>query len=187
MPHLRAFQWRSKRAFVWLGLVLALALGVRHWIWVPTLVQGASMWPSLKPGQLAGINKLAYASRLPTRGDIVAVWTGKEVLIKRVVGLPGEMIGMRRGVFCVNGVPLPEPYVQCQDEGQDIAAGRIEPNCVVVASDNRPGGVIAVVGKQRIVGQIVTFSSMFHRLADALRQPGHLGIEHSAQTLGPRE
>jgi signal peptidase I len=115
------------------------------------------MWPTLMDGQLACINKLAYFFRPPARGELVAVWTGKEFLVKRVIALPGEEVGMVRGVFYINGVPLPEPYVQQRENAKDLAPGRIEGNCFVVASDNRPVGVCAVVSRQRIVGRVVTF------------------------------
>jgi signal peptidase I len=125
---------------------------------MPTLIEGASMVPTLKEGQLAVINKLAYKFRQPARGDLVAVWTGKQLLAKRVVALPGEEISIRVGVVWVNGAPLSEPYVEYQDDQQNVAPGIIETNCYVVASDNRPGGLTAVVSRRRIVGQIVTFA-----------------------------
>jgi signal peptidase I len=48
------------------------------------------MLPTLKAGQIVGLNKLAYLHRRPGRGDIVAFWTGKELFVKRVIALPGE-------------------------------------------------------------------------------------------------
>jgi signal peptidase I len=153
-------------ALSWLCLVLVLVLAVRHWFWMPALIEGASMLPTLKSGQLAGINKLAYLRRPPARGDLVAVWTGKQLLSKRVVGLPGEEISIQQGVLYVNGVPLCEPYVQFFDARQNAAPGRIETNCFVVASDNRPGGIIAVVSRRRIVGRIVTYSTLVRKVGD---------------------
>jgi signal peptidase I len=155
MFRLPPFTSRPLRVLRWLWPLLGLALVVRHWIWVPTLIQGASMVPTLRGGQLAGINKLAYAFRRPARGDIVAVWTGKELMIKRVVGLPGEELCVDNGVLCVNGAPLPEPYVKLCNAWQDIAAGRIEADCFVVAGDNREESVIAVVSRKRIEGRVV--------------------------------
>jgi signal peptidase I len=155
MSPLPPFTSRPQRVLRWLWPLLGLALVVRHWIWAPTLIQGASMVPTLRGGQLAGINKLAYAFRRPARGDLVAVWTGKELMVKRVVGLPGEELCVDKGVLYVNGAPLPEPYVKLRNFWQNIAAGRIEADCFVVAGDNRAGSVIAVVSSKRIEGQIV--------------------------------
>jgi signal peptidase I len=113
------------------------------------------MTPTLKDGQLACLNKLAYVRRQPARGDIVAVWTGKQSLTKRVVALPGEKLQVVKGVLYVNGAPLPEPYVKFCNSGQNIAAGKIEAECFVVAGDNRAESVIVVVSSKRIQGQIV--------------------------------
>jgi signal peptidase I len=166
MSPLPPFTSRPQRVLRWLWPLLGLALVVRHWIWVPLLIQGTSMVPTLRGGQLAGINELAYAFRRPARGDIVAVWTGKELMIKRVVGLPGEELCVDKGVLCVNGAPLPEPYVKFCDFRQNIAAGRIEADCFVVAGDNRAESVIAVVSSKRIKGRIVVpwkrLDSIFH-------------------------
>src|SRR5215470_4033482 len=80
-------------------LILALTVVVRRWIWMPVLIVGDSMLPSLRAGQFVGCNKLIYQFQSPQRGDVVAVWTGRELLIKRVLGLPGEEIEVREGIF----------------------------------------------------------------------------------------
>lgn len=138
----------------WLLLALGLALATRQWLWMPALISGQSMRPTLSSGQLVGINKLAYRFDLPRRGDIVELWTGSEFMVKRIVGLPGEQIALRDGKFCVNGAPLTEPYVQFRDFTA-IAAGQLGPDCFLVAGDNRSGTVIAVVNRNRIVGRVM--------------------------------
>ena len=143
-----------RRALNWLLVLVVLALIVRHWVWMPALIQGPSMLPALRPGQLASINKLVYRFHQPARGDIVSVWTGKEFLVKRIVGLPGEEVSVRNGVVCVNGGPLAEPYVKFPKPSENIAAGRIDVACFAIVGDNRSQSVIAVVNLSRIVGRI---------------------------------
>ncbi len=139
----------------WLLLALGLALAARHWVWMPTLILGESMGPTLHPGQLAGINRLAYHFRPPRRGEVVAIRTRRELMVKRIVGLPGEEIAMRGGVFYINEHPLAEPYVRLAGE-RTIAPGRLGPNRYVVAGDCRSeGSIVAVVSKQRLVGPLV--------------------------------
>jgi signal peptidase I len=126
---------------------------MRQWVWMPALVTGESMEPTLRGGQLVGVNKLAYQLCGPRRGEIVEVRTGHDLMVKRVIGLPGESIALRDGKFYVNGVLLAEPYVRFQ-EVRTIAPGRLGPDCFVVAGDNRPQTVIAVVRRDRIVGRV---------------------------------
>lgn len=138
----------------WLLLALGLVLAVRQCVWMPALIVGVSMQPTLTGGQLVGVNKLAYRFDIPRRGEIVAVWNGRGYMIKRIVGLPGETIAMEGGVFSVNGAPLTEPYVQFPSDSI-IAPGQLGPHQYVVAGDNRSSTVIAVVHRDRIVGRVV--------------------------------
>jgi len=127
---------------------------VREWVWMPVLITGQSMLPTLRDGQLAGVNKLAYLFRPPRRGDIVEVWTGKDVIIKRVVGLPGEEVAVREGRLYVNGSPLPEPYVSKRIWWWNVAAGKLDFNRFLVVGDNREQTATAVVSRGRIVGRL---------------------------------
>jgi signal peptidase I len=144
----------SVRTLRWLLLALGLVLVVRQWVWMPTLITGVSMEPTLRGGQLVGVNKLAYLFRRPRRGEVVEVWTGRQLIIKRILGLPGEIIAMHDGKLYVNGAPVTEPYVQVQDVNT-IAPGQLGPDRFLVAGDNRPQTIIAVVNRDRIVGRVL--------------------------------
>lgn len=77
-------------------------------------VDGFSMRPTLEDGEYILVNKLAYKTGEPTRGDIIVFIfpvNPQEDLIKRVIGLPGETISVHNGVVAVNGVSLTEPYI----------------------------------------------------------------------------
>jgi signal peptidase I len=77
-------------------------------------VDGFSMRPTLEDGEYILVNKLAYKTGEPVRGDIVVFIfpvNPQEDLIKRVIGLPGESISVHNGLVSVNGVPLSEPYI----------------------------------------------------------------------------
>jgi signal peptidase I len=124
----------------------------REWVWTPVLIRGESMLPTLRGGQLAGVNKLAYLFGPPRRGDIVDVWTGKDLMVKRIVGLPGEEVAVRDGTLYVNGSPLPEPYAIKKD--WNVAPGKLDVNSFLIMGDNRLDTVTAVVSRERIVGRL---------------------------------
>ena len=138
----------------WLLLALGLALAVRQWVWMPMLISGESMQPTLRGGQLVGINKLAYLFHSPRRRQIVDFWTGSEFMVKRILGLPGEQIALHGGIVYINGAPLMETYVQFKDDST-IAAGRLGPDQFLVAGDNRSNSIIAVVNRSRIIGRVL--------------------------------
>jgi signal peptidase I len=94
-------------------VLAALSIGVFGWVLIPMRAEGISMLPTYESGTFHLVNRLAYASRRPQRGDIVAIrLAGPRVLyVKRVVGLPGERIAIVDGELQVNGTPMAEPYV----------------------------------------------------------------------------
>jgi signal peptidase I len=132
--------------------LLLLALMVRQWVWMPLLIRGDSMLPTLRDGQLAGVNKLAYLFGPPRRWDIVAVWTGRDLMVKRIVGLPGEEVAARGGTLYVNGSPLPEPYAVKRD--WNVATGKLDSNSFLAVGDNRSQTAAVLVGRGRILGRL---------------------------------
>ena len=93
----------------------ALVFGfVRPVIAAPFYIGSESMVPTLNVWDRLLINKLAYDLENPQRGDIVLFRDpegGREPLIKRVVGLPGDKVSVHHGKLFLNGEPQDEPYV----------------------------------------------------------------------------
>jgi signal peptidase I len=140
-------------------LVLALA----RMIVVNYRVDGRSMMPTLEHDQFLFVNQIAYASvdnellqqlwpgdaarpdgrhylfGPPRRGDIVVLWppsgTGRPY-IKRIIGLPGEVVEVRNGRAYVDGVALDEPYVR-ERSSRSEAPVRVPPDHYFVLGDNR--------------------------------------------------
>lgn len=100
---------------------------------------GPSMQPNLYAGYRVMTEKISYYLHLPRRGDIVVVERPENEgnLIKRVMGLPGEMIEIRDGHTYINGEPVEEPWIT-NFGGRDIAATRIPEDHVFIMGDNRP-------------------------------------------------
>lgn len=77
-------------------------------------VDGFSMIPTLKDGEFVLVSKLNYQFGKPERGDIIVFhypMDPEQELIKRVIGLPGDTIGVQNGTVSVNGQVLDEPYI----------------------------------------------------------------------------
>lgn len=89
-----------------------LALLVHLFLAQATVVYGQSMEPNLHEHQRLIIDKLSYQLRAPQRHDIVVLDLPHmdELLVKRIIGLPGEMVEIRHGEVYVNGEPIPEPF-----------------------------------------------------------------------------
>jgi signal peptidase I len=103
------------------------------------MVDGTSMLPGLQNNQYVLVNKLAYLFHVPERGDVIVfhwpVDTNKD-LIKRVIGVPGDVIVIDNKTVRVNGVLLNEPYIMApaNPTGNTWV---VPPNDYFVMGDNR--------------------------------------------------
>jgi signal peptidase I len=77
-------------------------------------VDGVSMLPTLHNGEFVLVNKLAYRTGSPSRGDIIvfrSTTTTDLDLIKRIIGIPGDKVSIQNGQVTINGQVLSEPYI----------------------------------------------------------------------------
>src|SRR5580658_7458924 len=100
-----------------LVVALALAMVIIVFFYQPVKVEGTSMAPLISDQERIFINKFVYRFEPIGRGDVVVFWyplDRTKSFIKRVIGLPGETVEIRRGVVYVNGKEITEPYVPTQ-------------------------------------------------------------------------
>jgi signal peptidase I len=119
--------------------VVLLALIAAAFFMRTSPVDGLSMEPRVHAGEVVLINTLAYRWGPIQRGDVVAFRhdaPNPETYIKRVVGLPGEHVGVRDGVVSVDGRALPEPYVRFRDR-RSAPPVVVPPHAYYVLGDNR--------------------------------------------------
>src|SRR3972149_10099576 len=108
-----------------LFIAIALALVIIAFVYQPVKVEGTSMAPLLTDQERIFINKFVYEFEPIERGDVVVFRYPRDPrksFIKRVVGLPGEMVEIRRGVVYVHGGGLREDYLG--STGQDSGSAR---------------------------------------------------------------
>jgi signal peptidase I len=95
-----------------LSLLLAFVFVI--FLYQPVQVEGTSMMPGLENHERIFINKYIYRFEPIRRGDIVVFHfplDPSKSYIKRVIGLPGETVEVRKGRVYINGRELKEPYV----------------------------------------------------------------------------
>jgi signal peptidase I len=94
-------------------LVVVCYVVFKHLL-LPIRVDGPSMLPTYREFSVNFVNRMAYWFSEPRRGDVVAVrYTGNSImLMKRIIGLPGETIEFVEGRVLVNGRVLDEPYLK---------------------------------------------------------------------------
>ena len=98
---------------------LVVALVVKTFLFQAFYIPSASMEPTLSEGDRVLVNKVSYDLHDVHRGDVIVFELdaedvgpdGIKDLIKRVIGLPGDVIETRDGVVYVNDRALDEPYL----------------------------------------------------------------------------
>ena len=140
-------------------IFLALQFSVRNY-----RVEGSSMVPTLEEGEYVLVNKLVYLRvdprdlaalvpfwqadgqeavfpfHSPQRGDVVIFRFPRDNsrdFVKRVIGLPGDLVEIRKGQVFLNGQRLDEPYIVRPDH-RSYEPYRIPPDSYYVLGDNRP-------------------------------------------------
>lgn len=126
-------EWIS--AFV---VVLALALGIRTFVAEPIRVEGQSMASTLAPDEYVLVTKYDYLTAEPQRFDIVACrYPGhSKTFVKRIVGLPGDLVAMQGGILYINGAPVQEDYV-APHQAPDFGPSAVPAGHFFVLGDNR--------------------------------------------------
>lgn len=147
-------RWHEvRRETLYLALVLCLlSFAVSRWILSPVKISGESMLPNYSDGQPNFINRLAYVSAPPQRGDVVGLQVGEEFYLKRVIGLPGEKIEFKRDTIVVNGQPLEERY-HVRPLLWRLDPVQLGANEYFVMGDNRPFSILGPVRREHIIGK----------------------------------
>lgn len=142
----RRRRWvRNVRMLVLVLLALAGTELLRTHVAQPYTVAKTSMEPHLHEGDRLFVNKLAFRAGDPSRGDVVVFDSTVApssadgpgtILVKRVIGLPGEVIQSLDGHVVIDGEVIADPW----SEGKPTAAfgpTRVPEGMIFVLGDNR--------------------------------------------------
>ena len=130
-----AWRWAMLAAVVAAGALLVHRFGL-----FTAVVRSGSMRPTLEPGDLLVATRIHGRSSV-RRGDLVvfASRAGGGLLVKRVVGLPGERIELAGRAVRVDGAPLAEP--SARRGGADRGSFEVPPDGWLVLGDEREASV----------------------------------------------
>ena len=135
---------RPRATLVRILVLSAVCFVTFKFVLLPIRVVGISMEPTYHDRRVNCVNRLAYLFHEPQRGDVVAIRFSRpgplanpsEMLLKRIVGLPGETVAFHAGHVYINGQLLDEPYLKkpCDWEHEAV---RCDPDQYYVVGDNR--------------------------------------------------
>ncbi len=129
-------------------------------------IDGTSMEPNLHNNELVLVDKWSYLFHAPSRGDIVVFHAPPEPAqdyVKRIIGLPGDVITIKGTAITVDGVTLKESYIAAKNqgvpEGTHTIVNQVVPaNDYFVLGDNRAvssdSRIWGFVPRQNIIGRV---------------------------------
>jgi len=132
----------------WMGWVktisvaLVIVLLLHAFVFHLSKVEGHSMEPTLHDHDWLFVNKLVYLVGNPKLDDIVILKDpydepSRKLLVKRVVGLPGDRIEIRKRILYRNGVKADEPYTDTEIDDYDYGPYVVPEGNYFVMGDNR--------------------------------------------------
>lgn len=142
-------------------VIILVVILIRTFIVTPVQVRGSSMEPTLKNKQILILKKYDKSYK---RFDIVVLKHGRDKLIKRIIGLPGESIEYKNNKLYVDGKEVKETFkinTDTRDFSFDELFGigiKVPSDCYFVMGDNRNNStdsrVIGFINKKDIEGTI---------------------------------
>jgi signal peptidase I len=115
LPRPRLRRWGMGRELIDLLMLIGAIYALVNLATVRFIVQGPSMEPTFHNDQFLIVSRANYLLAEPERGDIVVFHfpgNQEEDYIKRLIGLPGDIIEFRGQQVYVNGELLSEPYIK---------------------------------------------------------------------------
>ena len=152
---------RRRPSLLTVGIALiVLIVVVKVFVAEPFRIPSQSMEPTLRPGDQTLVNKLSGDS--PDRGDLVAFHAPRtgEILLKRVVAVGGDTVGLEDGVLVVDGRQVREPYADPKAiDSVYFGPVKVRPGTMFVMGDNRANSDdsrdFGAVPTGRIIGRAV--------------------------------
>lgn len=151
-----------------LAIAVVLAFLFVRFVAVRSVVEGHSMETTLSDGNNLIVEKVSYYFRDPERFEVVVFRLKEDPdtnYIKRVIGLPGELVEIREGLVYINGVQLeddhycPELIKDSKGKPMNREAVLVQEGTFYVLGDNRNNSrdsrAIGTVTKSQIIGRAI--------------------------------
>lgn len=165
MKKVLIFIWEVVKIVV---ISLAIIIPIRYYLIQPFFVRGASMEPNFDSGQYLVINEIGYRFEDPARGQVIVFKypvDPSQYYIKRIIGLPNEVIEIKDGQVLIYNQEFPEG--QILDESNYLPQDKITPGIIHLkleedeyfvlgdnrgaSSDSRQWGVLP---RDNIIGRV---------------------------------
>ena len=136
-------------------IIIIAALLIRTFIFTPVKVDGASMYPTLEDGEILILKKYDKSYQ---RFEIAVIKHDNDMLVKRIIGLPGENVKYKNNKLYINGKKIEEPlYLETENFSlSNLGYSKIPDDYYLVLGDNRYNStdsrIFGLIKKEDILG-----------------------------------
>ena len=136
-------------------IIIIAALLIRTFIFTPVKVDGTSMYPTLEDGEILILKKYDKSYQ---RFEIAVIKHDNDMLVKRIIGLPGENVKYKNNKLYINGKKIEEPlYLETENFSlSNLGYTKIPDDYYLVLGDNRYNStdsrIFGLVKKEDILG-----------------------------------
>lgn len=141
-------------------IVIIVMLFIRCYVAAFVRVNGDSMKDTLHHKDIMILDKISYRFSKINRFDIVVIKENKEYLIKRVIGLPGEVVEYRGNTLYIDGEKVKENFSHKKTEDfnmEDLNVSKVPEDMYLVLGDNRTNSldsrILGFIPRDHIVGK----------------------------------
>lgn len=174
--------WKSAGLFIIevikiIIISLAIIIPVRYYLIQPFYVKGASMEPTFHDYEYLIINEISYRFSEPQRGDVVVLKDPQDTsqfFIKRIIGLPEEIIEIDRGEVIIyneensQGIVIDEFYLSPEIVTLGEYLVTLKESEYFVLGDNRKSSFdsrnLGPISRDYIVGKVWVRAWPFNKL-----------------------
>lgn len=151
-------------------VIIIVVILIRTYVVTPVVVRGDSMYSTLEDGEVLFLSKINYRIEDIERFDIVVVKDiDNDLIIKRVIGLPGDSVEYKEGILYINNEEIKENYTDYEMEDFNVDSiceitdincnGIIPEDMYLVLGDNRKvsadSRVKGLINREQILGKTV--------------------------------
>lgn len=127
-------------------IVFVIMMLLNVFVFNLSMVKGQSMEPTLVEQERLFVNKIIYDFSSPKQGEVVVLHdpsdddTKKEFLVKRVIGVPGDVVEVKEHKLYLNGELQQEEYIDVSIQDEDFPEITLDEDQYFVMGDNRHQG-----------------------------------------------
>ena len=117
-------------------VILVVILLIKNYVVSPIIVNGDSMDPTLKDGDVMILNKM-YSTEDIERFDIVVIKYDGRYIIKRIIGMPGDEVKIEDNTLYINGKIYVQDFLDKDSTTENFSLKEVPENHYFVLGDNR--------------------------------------------------